>query len=370
MASNLGLRRRVGFLMKLVLLGIACTLAVFLGGLGSKVLDDLSSWYRMPDYQEFEPAGELQPLEAEREPLQRERETLSSRRDEVQQALSVALRRLQSEQQSYQDWLQARKTIGSPADDPEVRTRLKELDRLRQVEEGWRMRLDQIGKEEEGLIQREAQLAEKLAQVRRQQEENYAMAMRAYDLKIFLIRLAVVGPLLLAAILLFFKRRSSPYWPLVWGFILFALYEFFVGLVPYLPSYGGYVRYAVGIVLTLILGWYLTRTLLRLAEKWKRELSETMMERARKIGKESAWKAHQKHRCPACEKDFLLGKWRPAVKLKEAIGEEEAPDFCPHCGLRLFDSCPGCKTRYFIHFSFCPACGASSLTTPGPVGKT
>ncbi len=366
MAAQPGLRRRVGFLMKLVLLAIAGTLAVFLGGLGDKVLDDLSNWYRMPDYQQFEPADELRPLEGQRLPLERERESLSARRDEMEQALSVALRRLQSEQQSYQDWLQARKTIGSPSDDPEVRARLQELDRLRKVEEEWRMRLDGLEKERDGLGRREAELEEKVSAIRARQQEIYGEALRGYEINIFLIRLAVVGPILLLALFLFFKKRSSAYWPLVWGYIIFALYQFFVGLVPYLPSYGGYVRYAVGILLTLVLGWYLTRTLLRLSEKWKRELSESMLERARKIGKENAFKAHHKHRCPACEKDFLLNKWRPAVKLTQAIGEEEAPDFCPHCGLKLFDRCSNCSSRFFIHFSFCPSCGASSPTAPKP----
>lgn len=355
--------------MKLVLLGIAGTLAVFLGGLCDKVLDDLSSWYRMPDYRQFELSDELRPLEALRLQLERERESLSARRGEIEQTLTVALRHLQSEQQSYQDWLQARKTIGSPSDDPEVRARLRELDRLRKVEEEWRVRLDGLEREREGIERRETELSEKLSAIRQRQQEKYAAAMHEYEINIFLIRLAVVAPVLLLAIFLLFKKRSSAYWPLVWGYIVFALYQFFVGLVPYLPSFGGYIRYAVGIALTLGIGLYLIRTLLRLAEKWKRELSESMLERARKIGKESAFKAYLKHRCPACDKDFLHNKWRPAVKLSQAIGEEEAPDYCPHCGLRLFDRCSSCSNRFYIHYSFCPSCGASSPTAPKPASE-
>jgi hypothetical protein len=117
----------------------------------------------------------------------------------------------------------------------------------------------------------------------------------------------------------------------VWGFIIFALFAFFVELVPYLPSYGGYVRYIVVIALTVVGGRYAIAALQRYLERQKLAEAQPAQKRQREMDYDQAQARMTKNICPGCER---------TVDMKDG-----KTDFCPHCGLCLFDHCGHCSTR-------------------------
>lgn len=169
-------------------------------------------------------------------------------------------------------------------------------------------------------------------------------------------RLALTLPLLLVAGWLFVKKRKSTWWPFVWGFIFFAVFAFFVELVPYLPSYGGYVRYVVGIIATVLIGRYAIVALNRYLARQK--AAEAQPDRARRdeLDYDVAVTRLGKGVCPGCER---------SVDLKSPT-----LDFCPHCGIGLFDRCGACESRKSTFARFCHGCGTSAhtsgMTAPAP----
>ncbi len=119
----------------------------------------------------------------------------------------------------------------------------------------------------------------------------------------------------------------------------------FIELAAYhLPSYGGYVRYVVGLGVTALIGRYAILALNRYLER--QQLAESMPDQARRkeLDYDVALARLAQSVCPGCE--------RP-VELKN-----NSIDFCPHCGIGLFEHCGHCNARTSVFARFCHACGA------------
>ena len=143
------------------------------------------------------------------------------------------------------------------------------MDDLKALERKATVEVDKQAQDSVNAEQNERKLQEKLGLLESVAQKQLDAKWRQQETHVFLYRLALTLPLLGIAAWLFAKKRKSTYWPFVWGFIYFALFAFFVELVPYLPSYGGYVRYIVGVVLTIVAGRYAIVSLNKYLEKQK-----------------------------------------------------------------------------------------------------
>lgn len=339
---------------------VAFLFAWFLTGLGSTIVGDLPQVEQERTLDDF--------MDPQRTPeLRRTIDVARRDAEEAQAALEQAQLRHQTAQASnraaretFSNWLATRQATRRPDQDDELMARTQELDQLRLAE---RKALAEIERQRQAAL--DARQAQSGAQAELQELEEaardeYEGAIRSQELRVFGYRLALTLPLLAVAGWLFKKHRKEPSWPFVWGFIFFALFAFFVELVPYLPSYGGYVRYIVGIVLTVVGGRYAIAALQRYLERQKQVEALPDNQRRQGLDYDLAQARLAKNVCPGCE--------RP-VDLKDG-----KTDFCPHCGLCLFDHCGQCSSRKSAFARYCFCCGAAAKPseaeppTVSPVG--
>jgi len=330
---------------------VAFLFAWFLVGLGSTVVGDLPQVEQQRTLDDF--------LDPERAPiLKRSIADAQRAARDAQDALDQAELRQQAAQASnnaaretFGNWLATRQATERPEQDTELIARTKALDALRQAERDALAAVETQRQAALDASQAESRASDALGELQDTARDAFESELRAQELRVFGYRLLLTLPLLVAAGWLFAKKRKSTYWPFVWGFIFFALFAFFVELVPYLPSYGGYVRYVVGIVLTVIGGRYAIQALQRYLERQKQAEALPDQHRRQELDYDLAQTRLTKNVCPGCE--------RP-VDLKDG-----KTDFCPHCGLTLFDRCGHCSARKTAFARYCFSCGTPTADAAG-----
>jgi predicted RNA-binding Zn-ribbon protein involved in translation (DUF1610 family) len=342
---------------RIVYYSISIILCLFLILLSNKIIDDLDTTTVIPEISSFENKLVMTDLRKKTDAFTVEIENINTKKATIEKTIATAKENYTNEKQSFDNWVQTRKTLGSPDKDQEVVDRAKKLDECYKIEQDWRLQLNAKQNEMDVIEKKQLQiqtLTDKEIQVA---EKKYNAQLKKYELKVFLIRLLFVAPILALGIFFFVRYRRHKFWPLYFGFTLFSVYAFFFGLVPYLPSYGGYVRYAVGIILSAGLGYYAIKTIRQFIETKQAELKVSTLERAKNVQTEVAEKALENHFCPSCGKDFIIKKWEFPIKNFETEAYKFVTDFCRHCGLELFKSCNKCGNKNFAHLPFCSACG-------------
>jgi predicted RNA-binding Zn-ribbon protein involved in translation (DUF1610 family) len=328
---------------------VAFVFAAFLIGLGGKIVDNLRGVEPAPRVEQFIDPQERARVDHDIVAARQAREEASRNLEQARQKHQVAQANTQTARNSFDNWLATRHVTARPEQDPELIGRTHALDELQVTE---RQALAAVQAEQQKMLDAEqaAQRARDLrAELDKPAREAANKAARVRELKVFAYRLALTLPLLVVAGWLFAKKRKGAYWPFAWGFIIFALFAFFFELVPYLPSYGGYVRYIVGIIVTALVGRYAILSLQRYLERQKAAEALPDVQRRETMRYDTAIDRLQKSVCPGCER---------TVDLKDT-----KIDYCPHCGIGLFDHCGRCTSRKNAFSRFCFSCGAPANTS-------
>lgn len=322
---------------------VAVIFASFLIGLGGTLVGDLPKVETPLALEDFMNAGQLAQLNGEIKRLQQAQDEAEDALAQAQLQYQKVGNEVQSERASFQNWLSTRTATASNDHDAQVLERTRKLDQLQQLK---RQKQQALEAEQQKLLdnrQAMQKTQEQLDQLRSEAREQFRHARQRVEMRVFLYRLALTLPLLLIAAWLFVKQRKSTWWPFVWGFIGFALFTFFVELVPYLPSFGGYVRYGVGVLVTVVVGRWVILALNRYLEQQKQ--AESLPEQQRRVGLsyDAAQARLAKSVCPGCER---------AVNLKNDL-----LNFCPHCGMGFQVACITCGARKSAFERYCFVCG-------------
>ena len=325
---------------------VALVFASFLIVLGGTIVGDLPKVEAPLELDSFLNQPAAQRL---REQVRGERSAAEAADTALAQAQlqrSKARSETRAQRESFNNWLATRSVTQRSEQDPEVIARTRALDAQQRAEQAQQRAVEAQQQAALDARQAAAQTQKQIDSMETAARAKLNEEMRRVEMRVFLYRLALTLPLLVVAGWLFVKKRKGTYWPFVWGFIFFALFAFFVELVPYLPSYGGYVRYLVGIAVTALVGRYAILALNRYLERQKLAEALPDQERRKELSYDVALARLAKSVCPGCE--------RPVDLKNEKI------DFCPHCGIGLFDRCGACNTRKSAFAHFCHACGTSA----------
>ena len=334
-------------LFSLAMWAVSFVFAYFLTALGNKVVGELPGVDQSVTIESHIPPAALAQLRGEQRVLEAQRETLSNGSNLAGPRLVASQNAYSAARETFDTWITTRTATTDPKQDPEVLRRQRNIDSLKATESAIQAGLDGLNSK----LAQSRQSTDSLNTLELQLKENarpaYERQLFVKELTVFGIRLLITLPLLVIAGWFVVNKRKSEYWPLARGFVLFALFAFFFELVPYLPSYGGFIRNGVGVILTFVAGIYVIRAMKRYLAARQLIEQQSAVERQRTLGYEDAIKKMNAGVCPGCER-FIAG------------GLQSPSNFCVHCGISLFDNCTACTTRKNAFFQYCPTCGVTT----------
>ena len=342
---------------KVIHFSISVLVGFLLSALATKIIDDMDQGKPAPSLYKFQEEEGIESLQNRKHLFDLQQKTAKTALDSTQDQLKLVDQDIEGIKKSFENWVETNVNVSSESTDKDiVKEKALYLDSLYAAKQSLAKSITSQKGELKKLKEQENRVDDQIANLKTVARQKYNEAYESYSIEIFLWRLLFAMPLLGLSVFLVIKKRKHKYWPIFRGVIFFGLYVFFVGLLPYMPSFGGYIRYIVGIILTIGLGIYAINQLAKYMKRRKEELAVSVQERTKNLKTEEAEKALNNHNCPSCGKDFMLQDIEVKANGEVKEGSKISKN-CRHCGLELFKKCGNCSITVYAHFPFCHSCG-------------
>ena len=333
--------------------------AFFLGGLGTQGLSDVADLFPEPALSTWTERL-VAPLSQERLAVEGRPDPRAPRIERARQDVADLDRTLSRAEESWRTWLDTRATLGgSKKEDDEIRDRRNRLDALRNDRDDAQQKLNALQAAPDPREEALKEVDHRIQLASAQANREYQVAERSWQWTVLMARLALVLPVLALALFLWRRRARMAYVTLLWGYWAFTVWMVLWGIGPYLPRYGGYGPLLLGLGASVWGSMSLARWLNSRASLRRRRIVD---------------RAIARHRCPQCDRDYLLGRETSldaglARKSRTLHYDSDAlhPRSCAACGLALFAPCPACRSLQLVHADRCSTCGAPRVGESAPV---
>ena len=196
---------------------VAFVFAGFLIGLGGTVVGDLPKVEKQLSLDDFMDANAATALRNAIKAAERAGQDAQSALEQAQLKRRAAQADSAAARETFNNWLSTRHATQLAEQDPELVSRTRALDALKERERAAGAAAEAQQQAALDARQGAARERRKLREMEEAAQVQLNAEYRRVELRVFLYRLALTLPLLVAAGWLFAKKRKSTYWPFVWG---------------------------------------------------------------------------------------------------------------------------------------------------------
>ncbi|MBN1475574.1 hypothetical protein JXA47_02360 [Candidatus Sumerlaeota bacterium] len=195
-------------------------------------------------------------------------------------------------------------------------------------------------------------LGEDIEAQREPAREEQRLAREHHSFIVGVTKLAFIVPVLLIAGWFAIQRGRGPYAPIIWSFVIAALWRMTLVMHEHFPRiWFKYIATAASIVIVLAFLVHVIRVVSRPKRDW--------LLRQHRLG-------YRHHQCPICGHPIARGPLRhamwtrkgPSISPLPTETEPEEPYTCPSCGTALFEKCAECGAIRHSLLPHCEWCGA------------